>query len=63
MPPSELAALFSAIEQRAPIDWLQDAHRDLLSMRSENVKGDTALTFAARHGNADAAAALLQAGA
>ena len=59
-----VVAFFYAIEQHAPIDaWLQPAHRGLLSIHIDNEKSDTALTFAARHGNAYAAAALLELGA
>ena len=64
-----LAMLIYGILHRMPIDaWLHCTRyatrlrSDLLSLRIPNAKGDTLLTLAARHGNADAAAALLKAG-
>ena len=58
-----VVAFFYAIEQHAPIDaWLQPAHRGLLSIHIDNEKSDTALTFAARHGNAYAAAGAARVG-
>ena len=59
---SELQALMDAIEQRAPLDaWQQ--RRELFGTRSQNEKGDTPLTWAARLGNAEAVAWLIGRGA
>ena len=58
----ELQALMEAIEQRAPLDpWQQRC--ELLGTRSQNEKGDTPLTWAARLGNAEAVAWLIGRGA
>ena len=54
----ELQAFMDAIEQRATLDaWQQ--RRELLGTRSQNEKGDTPLTWAARVGNAEAVAWLI----
>ena len=58
----ELQALMEAIEQRAPLDpWQQ--RRELFGTRSQNEKGDTPLTWAARLGNAEAVGWLIGRGA